>query len=244
MNCAEIDRLLPAFADGEFEGTEQTEVEIHLAHCETCRESVIAQQVFRSIVREKVGSSEAPAALRGRIRHDISRERLTNQAQRYAVYSAVAVSLAGVASAAWMVGRPPAFGLEDMVRVSQHARELPIDFDPAVGDAAAWTRKHVPFNPVVPTSNLRGVRILPVHDQDGAVFFYGAGTKRPLTLMVIPDVGVSVEGRPLHVGSREVLMANHQGYNVAVLRRDGLLYSLVSELDERDVMQLLGEIAR
>lgn len=247
MNCAEIDRLLPAFADGEFEGSEQTEFEIHLAHCGTCRERVAAQQVFRSILREKASMAVAPERLRARVRHDISRARLVSQAQRYAVYTAVAASVAGVASATYVMGMPPALGVEDHVRISQQVRDLPVDFDPAVGDPAAWTREHVSFNPTVPVFRssevpLRGVRILPVRDRDGAVFVYGREPRRRSTILVVPDPAMRMDGRPVRLGEREVRLANHQGYNVAMWRNGGLMYSLVSDLGEAEVMQLLREL--
>lgn len=242
MTCAEIDRLLPAYADGEFDDGEQVEFEIHLAHCQACRGRVSAHHAFGAAMRAKAGISPAPASLRQRIRGDIHRARMVSQAQRYAVYAAVAAGVAGIASIGFVTHPPHPIDADYLTRTSLQVRNLPLDFETTSGDLAAWAGQHVSFNPRVPrfdAAQLRGVRQHPVNDRTGLVFVWPRST-----LQVFPDddVRLVVAGNTHHVGDRDVVVASHNGYNVAYWRDGGLVYSLVSDLDERSVLQLLQQM--
>jgi hypothetical protein len=46
-------------------------------------------------------------------------------------------------------------------------------------------------------------------------------------------------GRVVHVGPGTVRIANTRGFNVAVWRRNEIVYSLVSDLDEHDLARLV-----
>jgi Fe-S oxidoreductase len=46
-------------------------------------------------------------------------------------------------------------------------------------------------------------------------------------------------GRDVQVGRDTVRLVNARGYNVAVWRQDEIVYSLVSDLDEQDLFQLV-----
>jgi hypothetical protein len=43
-------------------------------------------------------------------------------------------------------------------------------------------------------------------------------------------------------GEQRVMVANEKGYNVAMWRKQGIVYSLVSDLDERDILQLVSQV--
>jgi len=61
-----------------------------------------------------------------------------------------------------------------------------------------------------------------------------------MTLLLFP--GQDLEEIP--DAENRVFMANERGYNVALWRREGIVYSLVSDLDERDVRKLVSEVTR
>ncbi len=46
-------------------------------------------------------------------------------------------------------------------------------------------------------------------------------------------------GRAVRLGPETVRMINARGYNVAVWRRNEIVYSLVSDLDEGDLVRLV-----
>lgn len=246
-DCAEIGRLLPAFADGEIDGPERTEIELHLTRCEACRELVSSQTAFRSVVRERVQVAVAPERLRMRIRQDIARERLVGQARRFATYSAVAAGVVAVASAGYIAALPEPDTAEDLMEdaIEKHARALPVEVTPAGGDVDGWFRGKVDFNVTAPrfrspnAPRLVGARLANVRERQAAMIEYGGETARRTTLLVFP---VGEEAELAEPGSPEVLLANRRGYNVALWKRSGIVYSLVSDMDESDVRQLISEV--
>ena len=75
MDCAELERSVEAYLDGEFEPREQAEAEAHLAGCERCRLAADAaarvRSALRARLREAMGptppAGRAPEALRRRV---------------------------------------------------------------------------------------------------------------------------------------------------------------------------------
>ena len=257
MECAELSSLLPAFADGEIVDAEREEVEAHLASCEPCREAVEAARRFRSFLKEKAAPSRASDLLRARIRQDVARERSAEQAKRFGAYLGVAAGLAVVASGGWVLaGAGPAARPEALVAdaVDKHARALPVEVTPAAGDVDAWFQGKVDFHVQVPrfrsanAPRLVGARLANVSDRQAAYVVYGKGDAdgargRRMTVLVYPGEDVELpSGRRAQVNGRDVVLANQKGYNVALWSRRGVVYSLVSDLDERDVLELVSEV--
>jgi hypothetical protein len=54
-----------------------------------------------------------------------------------------------------------------------------------------------------------------------------------------PDGRFDASGREVKIGTHKVRIAAARGYNVAVWRQDEIVYSLVSDLDEAQLFQLV-----
>lgn len=67
MDCAEFDTMAQAFVDGEFDGRERLECEVHLSTCEACRRKVRRISLFRDTFRQSYTPDRAPDALRARL---------------------------------------------------------------------------------------------------------------------------------------------------------------------------------
>ncbi len=255
MECQDLEHLLPAYADGEFGPSESAEAALHLASCESCRQRVAEQLAFRSFLHGCTDRAvtAAPAALRTRIRRDIARERSAENLRRFAAYSAVAAGLVVVASTGYVIADKPveALGSLDMVAdaVDKHARALPVEVTPAAGDVDSWFRGKVDFNvraPIFrsPTAKLVGARLANVRDTQAAYIVYGGESPHSrMTLLVYPGGEVQLPaGHRKQVAGHDVILANERGYNVALWRKKGIVYSLVSDLDESDVLQLVAQV--
>lgn len=255
MDCCDLERLLPAYVDGEFASGESAEVESHLASCDRCRDEVAALLEFRSFLQSKAGEVQlvAPAALRERICADMARERARDQVRRFSIYSAVAAGLVAVASAGYVMAPTERDSPEAMVldAVEKHVRALPIEIRPTSSPAEveSWFRDKVDFRVRAPTfrspaaARLVGARLANVRDREAAYLVYGTeDTDRRTTLLVFPGEIEMPDGRRARVGEREVVMANQRGYNVALWQQRGIVYSLVSDLDERDILQLVSQM--
>lgn len=66
MKCCDIERFVDPYLDNEFEARERTEIELHLAACEPCRQHVELQQSLRRVVAICARAS-APASLHDRL---------------------------------------------------------------------------------------------------------------------------------------------------------------------------------
>lgn len=252
MDCRELERLLPAYADGEFEGSECAEVEAHLEACPSCRDEVAAVICFRSFLQQKLADAplRAPERLRNRVSRDISRERARDQVRRFGIYSALAAGLVAVASTGYLVRGneyDPGSVLHDAV--DKHARRLPLEVDAKGGDVEGWFRGKVDFRVRAPrfrnpdSPRLVGARLANVLDRQAAYLVYGGDeSDRRTTLLVFPGEMDLPEGRRAQIAGRDVVMANERGYNVAVWKQSGIVYSLVSDLDERDILRLVSEV--
>src|SRR5690606_365624 len=103
MDCSELERLLPAFADGEFAPGDCVETELHLTECSSCRAKVEELCAFRTFIRARAGGTAvAPDHLRMKVRRTIARQRSSENLRRFAAYSAVAASLAAIATAGYV----------------------------------------------------------------------------------------------------------------------------------------------
>ena len=255
MECQDLELLLPAYADGEFASGESDEVKLHLASCATCREEVAAQMAFRAFLRDQMASDQAaaPDTLRLRIRKDLAKERAVETLRRFVAYSAVAAGLVVVATTGYLVAGKRSSEAEplDMVldAVDKHARALPVEVTPAAGDVESWFRGKVDFNVRAPhfhspAARLVGARLANVRERQAAYFVYGGeDPAKRMTLLVFPGGDVHLpDGHTRHVGGHDVVLANERGYNVALWRKKGIVYSLVSDLDENDVIQLVSQV--
>ena len=254
MDCSELERLLPAFADGEFVEGDRELVEDHLGNCERCRAEVAAQAEFRAFLQAKVGKPcHAPDLLRARIRRDLAVESTRRQAGRFAGYLGVAAGIALVASGGYILaGGPASPAPEELIveAVEKHTRRLPVEVTPASGDVGGWFRDKVGFHLRVPqfraegAPRLVGARLANVREREAAYLVYdGDDPPRRMTLLVYPGDGIALpDGPRRQVNGHEVVMANRKGYNVAIWSQRGVVYSLVSELDENDVLRLVSDV--
>jgi len=58
-----------------------------------------------------------------------------------------------------------------------------------------------------------------------------------------PERRFGESGHAVQIGPSTVRMINARGYNVAVWRRNEIVYSLVSDLDEQDLARLVETAA-
>lgn len=245
LECRDLEPLLHAYVDGEFESADRAEFEAHLAQCPACRARVQAEQAFREKLRA-AAAVRAPAALRARVELGIRRERRWATARKLLRPEVVAALAACAGFVAYFSGR---HFLEPMVKdsVTNHAHNLPIEVTGDDQKIQHWFAGKVDFNVQLPhLGNLRvaGARLSHVSDRNAAYVVYRGPMAHRVSLFVFDDPRAPLEmglsGRARRINDRDVLLANERGYNVAMWRDNEIVYSLVSDLDERDIVQLLS----
>jgi anti-sigma factor RsiW len=255
MDCSELARSGEALLDGEFDERERAEAAAHLAACEACRRQIQALERTRSAIREKLRAAlgpesphgRAPAALRARIHQALDRERQPwwRRALAPLPLSAAAACAAGALLVLHVNG-----GADPLVdeSVSRHTRGLPLEvMSGSMGPDAVpgWFKGKVDFNARPPDLGRAGLhmvggRISHIQDRPAAYVRYEQPSGH-LGLFIVDDPGrrFGSAGRVVQMGGATVRMVNARGYNVAVWRHDEIVYSLVSDLDERDLERIV-----
>jgi anti-sigma factor RsiW len=248
LECRKLDEtFLHAFADGEFEGEERAEVKAHLAGCDECARTVRVHENYKAaMVRAAV---PAPHALHDAVRTQLAEEAHKGRwARAFRDPRAVGIAAAAVGAAAWFLAgglQHPLFARSHSLvddGIALHARALPLDFTASdVGSAQRWLEGKVDFGVHLPRlGQVQGVRLSSVHSRQAAVVTYTLprGGQR-ISLLIVDDPEQQLSGAARRIEGRDVWLSQARGFNVASWRNDEIVYSLISDLDEHDILALV-----
>lgn len=250
MNCAELERSLEAFLDGEFDAQERAEAETHLAECPTCRDQVDARARLRTALQAKLREAMGPTnpacraspALRARVEKALAHERRPLWRRVFAPIPAA--TLAACAAGALVVLATHGGGdvlVDEAIRY--HHRALPLEVDAA--SMAGWFAGKLDFRPAPPRLEAsgalaEGARLSNLREWPAAYIRYRLPRGQAgLFIVDDPDRRFQEAGREVKLGDKVIRVATARGYNVAVWRQDEIVYSLVSDLDESALFQLV-----
>jgi len=250
MDCSELERSVDAYLDDEFDHSERAEAEAHLARCGRCRVMVEAQGRLRAALRAKLREAmnapaqagQAPPALRERVEQSLAHQRkpLWRRALAPVPLATVAACAAGaLVVLATHTGNEAL--LEDAIR--NHHRALPLEVDAAA--MPGWFAGKLDFHPSPPHfagSGVRveGARLSNLREWPAAYIRYRLPRGQAgLFIVDDPSRRFDAPGRVVKMGQGVVRVTSARGYNVAVWRHDEIVYSLVSDLDETQLFQLV-----
>jgi anti-sigma factor RsiW len=258
LECREIESFLPAYVDGEFDAYERAEVESHLADCAACKHAVRLQAALKDAVK-RAGPAIAPIELRQSVRMALREEELPGSRWDALLRNPRAVGLvaAAVGAAVWFLAGgmshpfffPRGHGFVDD-GIVLHQRGLPLDYVASdVGSVQRWLQGHLDFAARVPRFRqgpaLQGVRLSQLHSRSAAALSYSVSQAdgRRVTLLIVDDPDDrDLPGTVRRVADRRVWLSRSRGYNVVSWRADEIVYSLISDLDENDVLQLVQAV--
>jgi anti-sigma factor RsiW len=255
IDCGELERSVDAWLDGEFDERERAEVDAHLAACPRCRAvaegRALSRAALRAKLREAMGegapAGRAPAALRARVEQALARSR--RPLWRRALAPVPIATLAACAAGVLVVlatHAPDEALLEEAI--NKHHRGLPLEVTAASigeGSIPAWFVGKLDFNPAPPQFRERGVRLVGArlsHLREWPAAYIRYELPRGQAGLFIvddPQHRFGEAGREVREGDSVVRLVNARGYNVAVWRQDEIVYSLVSDLDEHALFQLV-----
>jgi anti-sigma factor RsiW len=255
MDCGDLGRLLDAYLDGELAPSERVQAEAHVRDCATCRALVVreghAHMTLRAQLRAAMGpgttAGAAPEQLRERI-HLALVERDPPAWRRWISplrVAAIAACAAGALLVFALHGRPDSTLADEAIRT--HVRDLPLEVTTASAgpeSIAGWFTGKLDFNAAPPRFHgpvrIVGARLSHIGDRPAAYVRYEAPRGRfGLFIFDDPERRFEGSGRVIKVGPSTVRLANLRGFNVAVWRRNEIVYSLVSDLDEDDLARLV-----
>ncbi len=245
MNCSEVKTGLMPYLDGELLDAEAAAVDQHVAQCADCAQLVAHERAQWQALRQKLkeATPAMPEAARLRLLGALHNERRDERRRRVAALSAAAagVALTAFVGHAQYKNHQRTLYLEDAV--ARHARQYPLEIQkPTPEQLEAWfggKLDHRVAVPQFPSIRTAGARLLNVRDRPAAYIRYerASADQRPgqLGLFVYGDKPGDVEVGALQQPDVEA----SQGYNVVTWRDGDVVYQLVSDLDEGDVMKLL-----
>jgi len=250
MNCSELDPLIYPYLDGELDETERGYLEGHVAVCVGCRGRLSREAAFQGALRRSAQlrtRAPAPEALRAMLRAGIHRESRRVQMLSWARWGSLALA-AAAAGVVYMESRPGHREqlLEDAAL--RYQRRLPYELTTASrADVERWfgdqmsTRVALPH---VPGATIAGARLSNLREHEAAYVVYQLpsqqrGEDRRLGLFVVEDPQREI---PSVAAWPQVGVRNVRGVSIASWRSGGLVYELVSDMDEADLRRTLREI--
>lgn len=143
--------------------------------------------------------------------------------------------------------------------VALHARTLPLDYSASdAGLVQRYLEGKLAFGVRLPRFGpgaaaqpaLQGVRLSTLHARPAAMVAYTVpeSAGRRVSLLIVDDPSSEssgvLPGAHRAVGGRDVFLSQARGYNVAAWRSGEIVYSLISDLDESDVLRLVAQASR
>lgn len=249
MDCEESRRLIPFFLDDELDAEQSLLVEVHVAACEGCQKELQQEGELRVALRQAAKRVVAPESLRRRINAEIAASEKRPSGFRRMVPLAAAAALLIALAGGQMFDNT---GDELSTVTARHARNLPMDVSGADWQSVqSYLNTRLPFSVRQPevgdsqSAALVGGRITQVGNQEAAYLRYRL-PRGHISIFVYQDQdGNASEVAPgYRMGRHEVMMRQMKGLNIARWREGGLVYSVVSELPERELQAFFGMRAR
>lgn len=246
--CEEVRQWLPWLLDDELAPEQVVEVEAHLPGCSACRVVLEREGQLRLALRRSADRVVAPAALRRRLFEAIELEGRERSPAGRLVPAAVAAAV--LVAFLWQGAADPGDASELEEVTVRHAGDLPMDV--VAADATQVQRYlsgRLPFavrvpelDPLAASSEARlGGRVTHFRNREAALIRYELPRGR-MSMLVYEDVGTPMpELEPAYrIGNQRVFIKRVRGFTAAQWRSSGLVYSVVSDLPDREVVQILS----
>jgi anti-sigma factor (TIGR02949 family) len=245
MQCAEVQRFIDAYIDGEFADEDRAELDRHFEACESCRAEAVRQQKWKSLVRARLARPSAPYGLHARIERALDAETAPAPLWRrisWRVGPAVLVS-AALAALILQVKEPPSSPLFQ-ASILDHTRNLPVEVaSPNPDEVANWFQGKVDF-PVRPprfgaNAQLLGGRLERFGTHHAAYLVYNVDGRKVSVVVFDPNDLPFEAPQRVVVQNRQVYMVVERGYRVAAFRDQGVGYAVTTDFDEPRVVQMV-----
>ncbi len=240
MPCRDLDNLLYPYLDGELLEQDRAAFESHLASCSGCRAEVDRESKMLLLIRSraKQGSAPAPQALREKLTEQLHHETRARRVRAISKLAAAAAGLAFCTVAAHHGWRSYQRKLYVEDAVNRHARAYPLEIEkPSAEQLEAWFNDgkldHRVAVPRFQNAGVTGGRLINVRDRPAAYIRFAAQGNRRLGLFVYGDKPGDVDV------TAEAEVDRSNGFNSVTWREGDVVYTLVTDLNDDDIRQML-----
>ena len=242
MNCSAARKTIYPSPDRCVLSVETAEALEHARQCPECRRYFETQAEWSRLLRVKAGTEPAPERLRERIAGEIeSRQRTQGPGRRRAILAAALVL--ACLPALWLAHRIPS-QLLFLALCQDHTKYMNADSQLRSSDRAeieSWFRDKTEFGVRVPpleAAEMLGSRLCLLRGKKAALVFYRQ-QGRPISLFQINSRDVSLAALDRwEVDGAELWRASFKGYSVAAFEQRGVVYILISDLRESELLRL------
>jgi mycothiol system anti-sigma-R factor len=256
MNCADVQKFIHAYLDGEFDEREWAALSAHLDLCASCRRMAEFEERFRQTLKASMEPTPAPPALRDRVQEALRGQRREapearrRWARRWAWRLIPAAAAAGIIITVSLSRErelSPAASLASLAdsSINWHRQHLPMDVTgPSVERVEQFFSDKVPFAVRPPAFEARGVqlvgaRLTNLREHQAVTLTYQVHGRR--VSVFIFDSQVVPHGVPAtRVGKRNVFLDRRRGYNIAMYTSGGTGYAVTSDMDPKGLVQLIS----
>lgn len=258
-SCQEIREHLQELMDAALTPDLEARLRAHLETCPACAGELALQRQIRRRVAAELPRREPPVELRRKVQEILA----PRQTKPWALLPrpvlqwgmAVAALILIVLVPLTLLNRGPGERIPPILfeAVNDH-RSFAMRVNPAALPTAdrhevrEWLQAKVGFEidpPLGPRGELRfmGGDVSFFLERKVACLLYGKGDKL-VSLFVLPDEGVEVPQKGFRqVDGIEVYVASQNGYGVVLWKEGNLLYSLVSDLPQEELLGVVKEMA-
>ncbi len=264
MTCDDFMPFMDAYVDQELDEQDAREAELHLEACAKCRQVVTYQVAFKDHLKQ-VLKERVPNTLEERLWASIDAEPLpeslvvapnvVSMRAKILKNSWVAAPLAAAMAAILLLPTmtiSPASSTNTPVieqTLDWHRGNFPSEVNgPDATKVVAWFGDKVDFPVRLPNfgpqATILGARIAHVQDRRAAYVVYDVDGTR-LSVMLFNGEGLTVPSEHIkRINSRDMVLLNQRGYEVAVVQEGGVTYSIAGELPEARFVGLVTDTFR
>ena len=246
MNCADVQRFADAYVDGEFDGSEQRELDAHLDSCERCATAIAQRTAFRHFLKNAVGPVEAPQHLRIDIQKALKTARGEQLALSPRPLFGAAAALCAILLVPGLLQKHQNFTEETVYSaplpvvealVDWHRRSLPVEVTgPDAETVVQWFSDKVDFPVHLPQfeadedANVLGGRLTQMNNRSAAHVVYDVEGTKVSVLMYEDAVNLTIpQKRDDRIGD-DYYRSTSAGYNVALFNNNGVTYVIATDL--------------
>lgn len=248
MDCGEALRLLPFYLDDELHGLENDRLEHHLQRCGECAAQLEGEGRLRVALRQASETIHAPDRLRRRLDEALELERRRTH-RGYRAWPAVAAALI-LGAFVWR-GALINHGDNLQEAALRHSHDLPMDVVAAdMGAVQRYLSTKLPFalhlpNRLEEAAQSLGGRVTKLGDRQTAYVRMDLPQGRVSVFVYEAQPGESIfEQAPRYrISGHDVSLRRVRGFTTARWLEDGLVYSIVTDLPEGDIPDILRRVS-
>jgi anti-sigma factor RsiW len=264
LSCHECERYIPVFLDHALEVKESLDVQAHLQSCSSCADRVESEQCIRTFVRQYLDVPPPPDGLkRAMILRAMQAERQPGWWAYLPAPTRLRDFAMGVATAALlalvMYGSFPDLSSDpDLQKVGREAslaygiytkQHMPLEVVSADDSTVTkWLNKHMGYHIKMPcitdtATQLLGGRLCSFMNRKSVALMYQRHGV-PILLFAFHGDHMSLpsQNNPRSNGQAPVHVRSVSGRPVAMWQRDGVVYSMVGDVQRDDLMQVAATV--